>query len=47
METERLELSASLREAGQLTPWALAHRYESAPALGTERKAETRVAPCA
>lgn len=38
VETEGLELSASLREAGRLTPWALAHRYESSATLGAERQ---------
>lgn len=38
VEAEGLELSAGLQEAGQLTPWALAHRYESAPTLGAERQ---------
>ena len=38
VEAEGLELSASLREAGQLTPWALAHRYESAPSLDAGRQ---------
>lgn len=37
-QADGLVLSASLREAGQLTPWALAHRYESAPSPGAERK---------
>ena len=38
VEREGLELSESLREAGQLTPWALAHRYESAPTIGAKRQ---------
>lgn len=39
VEAEDLELPEELREAGVLTPWALAHRYESAPALGAQRDA--------
>ena len=45
VETEGLELSASLREAGQLTPWALAHRYESAPARWAPRGRPRRESP--
>jgi HEPN domain-containing protein len=37
VEAEGHELPSGLRHAGDLTPWALVNRYESAPALGARR----------
>lgn len=38
LQDDGLQPPASLRGAGRLTPWALAHRYESAPTLGAARQ---------
>lgn len=38
VEEEGLELPDEIGDAGVLTPWALAHRYESASALGADRE---------
>jgi HEPN domain-containing protein len=46
-EAEAVVLPQNLREAGALTPWALAHRYESAPSLGAAREDMLRMASAA